>query len=203
VVLCGEGADELLGGYSAVRSLNFLDLRRKLLTLLKNLYKTELKRLDRMSMAATLEARVPFLDREFVEYAFNLPSDEKIREFDGRRTEKYHLRKAFEGLLPDELIWREKCPFDQGSGGRSMIPEIEARIDDEEYEQKLREYAPWNIQSKEMLCYFEIWRSHFGEILEPGRTFDMFGDYPVLMDQIAGRGDAAREALALQEVEVE
>lgn len=194
VVLCGEGADELLGGYSAVRSLSFLELRRKLETLLANLHKTELRRLDRLSMAATLEARVPFLDREFLEYAFNLPSDEKIREDGGRRVEKWHLRKAFEGLLPDELIWREKCPFDQGSGGRSMIPRIEDAIADDDYERKRREYAPWNIQSKEMLHYFEIWRSHFGDLLEPGKTFEMFGDYPVLMDQIAGRGEAARAA---------
>lgn len=195
VALCGEGADELLGGYSAVRSLSFLDLRRKLETLLANLHKTELKRLDRMSMAATLEARVPFLDREFLEYAFNLPSDEKIKDVDGKRIEKWHLRKAFEGLLPDELIWREKCPFDQGSGGRSMIPEVEDAIGDDEYEDKRRRYAPWNIRSKEMLRYFEIWRSHFGDLLEPGKTFDMFGDYPVLMDQISSRGPAARAAL--------
>ncbi len=188
VVLCGEGADELLGGYSAVRSLDFLELRRKLGVLLANLHRTELRRLDRMSMAVTLEARVPFLDRDFVEYAFNLPSTEKIREADGRRVEKWHLRAAFQGTLPDELIWREKCPFDQGSGGRSIIPVIEDRIDDATYERKVREYAPWNIRSKEMLHYFEIWREFFGELLEPGRTFDMFGDYPVLMDRIASRG---------------
>lgn len=195
VVLCGEGADELLGGYSAVRALSFLDLRRKLEKLLANLHKTELKRLDRMSMAATLEARVPFLDREFLEYAFNLPSDEKIKEVDGKRIEKWHLRKAFEGYLPDELIWREKCPFDLGSGGRLMIPKIEEGIGDAEYEEKRREYAPWNVQSKEMLRYFEIWRSHFGDLLEPGKTFDMFGDYPVLMDQISSRGETARAAM--------
>jgi asparagine synthase (glutamine-hydrolysing) len=200
VVLCGEGADELLGGYSAVRAFSFLELRRKLEELLHNLHKTELKRLDRMSMATTLEARVPFLDRDFVEYAFNLPSDEKIMNVDDRRIEKWHLRKAFEGFLPDELIWREKCPFDQGSGGRSMIPIIEDRIDDTEYEQKCQEYAPWNIQSKEMLHYFEIWRDHFGELLEPGKTFEMFGDYPVLMDQIAERGEQARAAIESAEV---
>lgn len=190
VVLCGEGADELFGGYSAVRSLTFLDLRRKLEELLHNLHKTELKRLDRLSMATTLEARVPFLDRHFVEYAFNLPSDEKIKMVDGKRVEKWHLRKAFEGWLPDELIWREKCPFDQGSGGRALIPAIEALIDDKLLARKCEEYAPWNIQSKEMLHYFEIWRSHFGELLEPGKTFEMFGDYPVLMEQIAARGEA-------------
>jgi asparagine synthase (glutamine-hydrolysing) len=188
VVLCGEGADELLGGYSAVRSENFLELRRKLEVLLHNLHRTELRRLDRMSMAVTLEARVPFLDRDFVRYAFNLPSFEKIRETEDRRIEKWHLRQAFEGVLPDDLIWREKCPFDEGSGGRSMIPIIESRVSDEEFESKVRRFAPWNIKSKEMLVYFEIWRSHFGELLEPGKTFDMFGDYPVLMDRIASRG---------------
>ena len=191
VVLCGEGSDEILGGYSAVRSYSFLELREKLNTLLKNLHKTELRRLDRMSMAATLEARVPFLDRDFVEYAFNLPSDEKIKEVNGNRIEKWHLRKAFEGLLPEELIWRQKMPFDQGSGGRLLIPLIENKIDDATFERKRQEYAPWNIQSKEMLHYFEIWRGYFGELLEPGKTFDMFGDYPVLMDQIAKRGENA------------
>jgi len=200
VVLCGEGADELFGGYSAVRSLTFLELRRKLADLLRNLHKTELKRLDRLSMATTLEARVPFLDRQFVEYAFNLPSEDKIKNIDGKRIEKWHLRKAFEGYLPDELIWREKCPFDQGSGGRSLIPVIEDTIDDQTYARKCEEYAPWNIQSKEMLYYFEIWKSHFGELLEPGHTFEMFGDYPVLMDQIADRGIAAAKEAAIESV---
>jgi asparagine synthase (glutamine-hydrolysing) len=192
VVLCGEGADEIFGGYSAVRSLSFMDLRRKLEILLDNLHKTELKRLDRMSMAATLEARVPFLDRSFVEYAFNLPSTEKIKEVDGRRIEKWHLRKAFDGFLPRELIWREKCPFDKGSGGRFMIPVVEDTISDAGYEAKKSEYAPWNIRSKEMLYYFEIWRDFFGDLLEPGRTFDMFGDYPVLMGRISERGKAVK-----------
>jgi len=187
VVLCGEGADELFGGYSAVRALSFLDLRRKLDELLRNLHKTELRRLDRMSMAATLEARVPFLDWDFVEYGFNLPSSEKIRAENGRRVEKWHLRKAFDGFLPDELIWREKMPFDQGSGGRGMIAAVEEHIEDDTFEEKKQLYAPWNIQSKEMLYYFEIWKEHFGDILEPGKTFDMFGDYPVLMDHIAER----------------
>lgn len=189
VALCGEGADELLGGYSAVRALSFLDLRRKLDELLRNLHKTELRRLDRMSMAATLEARVPFLDWDFVEYAFNLPSSEKIKEVDGRRIEKWHLRKAFEDLLPPELIWREKMPFDQGSGGRGIISKVEEKIEDADFVTRAQHYAPWNIQSKEMLYYFEIWKEHFGELLEPGKTFDMFGDYPVLMDDIVGRGE--------------
>lgn len=191
VVLCGEGADEMFGGYSAVRALSFLELRGKLFELMRNLHKTELRRLDRMSMAATLEARVPFMDFNFVEYAFNLPSSEKIYAEDGKRIEKWHLRKAFEDLLPPELIWREKMPFDQGSGGRNIISVIEDKIDDAEYEEKRQLYAPWNIQSKEMLYYFEIWKGHFGNLLEPGKTFDMFGDYPVLMPSIATRGQGA------------
>jgi hypothetical protein len=45
------------------------------------------------------------------------------------------------------------------------------------------------------LYYFEIWREHFGELLEPGKTFDMFGDYPVLMDQIVQRSKTASNPL--------
>lgn len=193
VVLCGEGADELFGGYSALRDLKNLELRSKLYDLMQNLHNTELRRLDRMSMAVSLEARVPFLDRDFVEYAFNLPSSEKIREIDGKKIEKYHLRKAFEDLLPHELIWREKMPFDKGSGSRSFIPQIEAKISDEEFAEKCKKYSHANIQSKEMLYYYEIWRKHFGGMVEKERTFKMFGDYPVLMDTIASRGIEEKE----------
>jgi asparagine synthase (glutamine-hydrolysing) len=75
VVLCGEGSDEIFAGYKAVRNLAFPELEAATWTLINNLHKTELQRLDRMSMAVSLEARVPFMDRDLVEYAINLPAD--------------------------------------------------------------------------------------------------------------------------------
>lgn len=186
VVLCGEGSDEIFAGYSAVRNLSWPKLHEASWELINNLHNTECKRLDRMSMAVSLEARVPFLDRSVVEYALNLPCDAKIKTIDGRKIEKYILREAFDDLLPHDILWREKMPFDQGSGGRHIIEHVNKLVSDDELEEAQKEFPQANIVSKEMLYYFRIWREHFGD-LGGARVFDMFGDYPVMMEKIATR----------------
>lgn len=62
---------------------------------------------DKATMAASLECRVPFVDHELVEYAFSMPDNQKIRNF----TQKYILKKAFEGILPRNIVSRAKMPF--------------------------------------------------------------------------------------------
>jgi asparagine synthase (glutamine-hydrolysing) len=186
VVLCGEGSDEIFAGYKAMRHMPWPELHEASWTLINNLHNTECKRLDRMSMAVSLEARVPFLDRSVVEYALNLPCDQKIKVVDGRRIEKWILRKAFEGMLPDEILWREKMPFDQGSGGRHIIARVDATIADAELTEAQQRHPEANIVSKEMLYYYRIWRKRFGD-LGGVRVFDMFGDYPVMMSGIEAR----------------
>ena len=66
-----------------------------------------LNRKDRMSMANSLEVRVPFADYKIVEYAFNIPNNIKL--LNGR--EKGLLRKSLEGILPEEIIYRKKSPY--------------------------------------------------------------------------------------------
>ncbi|ADU30034.1 asparagine synthase (glutamine-hydrolyzing) [Evansella cellulosilytica] len=68
---------------------------------------TLLDRKDRMSMAASLEVRVPFADHRLVEYVWNIPWEMKMHQ--GR--EKGILRKALEGILPDEVLYRKKSPY--------------------------------------------------------------------------------------------
>lgn len=68
---------------------------------------TLLDRKDRMSMGASLEVRVPFADHRLVEYAWNIPWD--IKMYGGR--EKGILRKAFEGVLPEDVLYRKKSPY--------------------------------------------------------------------------------------------
>ncbi|WP_462408949.1 asparagine synthase (glutamine-hydrolyzing) [Neobacillus sp. Marseille-QA0830] len=68
---------------------------------------TLLDRKDRMSMGASLEVRVPFADHRLVEYVWNIPWDIKMH---GNR-EKGILRKAFEGILPEEVLYRKKSPY--------------------------------------------------------------------------------------------
>lgn len=186
VVLCGEGSDEIFAGYLVLRDLQFGDLHEAAWKLLNNLHKTELQRLDRMSMAVSLEARVPFLDRDLVEYALNLPASAKIKTVNGRRIEKWILREAFDGLLPDEILWREKLPFDQGSGARVLIDYANDRVSDEELAEAQKLSPEANIVSKEMLFYYRIWREHFGD-MGGRRRFDLFGDYPGMMDRIRQR----------------
>jgi asparagine synthase (glutamine-hydrolysing) len=68
---------------------------------------TLLERKDRMSMGASLEVRVPFADHRIVEYAWNIPWEMKM--LNGR--EKGILRKALEGILPDDVLYRKKSPY--------------------------------------------------------------------------------------------
>jgi asparagine synthase (glutamine-hydrolysing) len=68
---------------------------------------TLLERKDRMSMAASLEVRVPFADHRLIEYVWNIPWEMKM--FNGR--EKGILRKALEGFLPDDILYRKKNPY--------------------------------------------------------------------------------------------
>ena len=82
-----------------MRELFYLNLRWFMLNLLN--------RKDRMSMGNSLEVRVPFADYKIVEYAFNIPS--KIKLLNGR--EKGLLRKALEGTLPEDIIYRKKSPY--------------------------------------------------------------------------------------------
>ncbi len=117
VVLTGEGADELFAGYSYYRDIRDPDaLAEELRSSIARMHNINLQRVDRMSMAHGLEARVPFLDREMIALGLSLPVDWKLTEVEGQRVEKWLLRKAFEDLLPPEIVWRGKLQFDQGSG---------------------------------------------------------------------------------------
>ena len=82
-----------------MRELFYLNLRWFMVNLLN--------RKDRMSMANSLEVRVPFADYKIVEYAFNIPSNIKL--LNGR--EKGLLRKSLEGILPEDIIYRKKSPY--------------------------------------------------------------------------------------------
>ena len=68
---------------------------------------TLLDRKDRMTMGATIEARVPFADTKLIEYLWNLPFDYKYKE----GCEKYLLRVAFKDIIPDEVLYRKKNPY--------------------------------------------------------------------------------------------
>lgn len=110
VVLVGDGSDELLAGYELFR--DHPDPAAMMRYRIGNLYRTDLQRVDRLSMLHTVEARVPFLDHKLVDFGWTLPMNLKIR--DG--IEKWILRKAISDCLPEYLAWRPKIRMPQGTG---------------------------------------------------------------------------------------
>lgn len=126
VILTGEGADELFAGYRYYRNYRDLSLLpQELSRSLANLHHLNLQRVDRMTMAHSIEGRVPFLDREVIAVAQSLPPPLKLyRDQENRITEKWILRKAFEDRLPKEIVWRTKKPIDEGCGMADIIQDL-------------------------------------------------------------------------------
>ncbi|MBM3221190.1 MAG: asparagine synthetase B [Candidatus Rokubacteria bacterium] len=116
VVLGGDGADELFGGYDYLAALAPRAWPQALEAGINDLHRTELQRVDRATMAHGVELRVPFLDLPVVEHAIDVPVSAKIRRSGDRRVTKWALRTAVADLLPPSICWREKTPFATGSG---------------------------------------------------------------------------------------
>ncbi len=112
VVLTGDGSDELFGGYSMYDRIGAAASRRLFQHMIGNLYRTELQRVDRVSMGQRVEARVPYLDPALVDLAMRLPVELKIR--DGQ--EKWIMRQAFADMLPSYITQRPKNPMSHSSG---------------------------------------------------------------------------------------
>jgi len=131
-VLTGEGADELFAGYAYHHA--YVDdpraLADELTRSLGTMHNINLQRVDRVTMAESLEARTPFLDRELIDFAQSVPAalklcrtDPEVVESTGETTEKWILRKACADLLPPDLVWRKKAQFDEGSGAVDALDE--------------------------------------------------------------------------------
>ena len=190
VMLCGEGADEIFAGYGVYRSVPRTEVPRMLRDAVTQIGNTECVRVDRATMAHSIEARVPFLDPTVVEHAINLPVSSMLRYDDGRVVEKWLLRKAVEHLLPPEITWRIKVAFDHGSGVLRVLDRIEDEISDEELRAARRRYPEAHLASKTILHLYRLFRAHFGD-MGGDRVFELFGHYPTLQDALDNRTSTA------------
>ena len=113
VVFSGEGSDEVSGSYLYFHQApNEKEFHEETLRLVKDLHYFDVLRCDKSTASNGLEVRVPFLDRDFLQFYLHLsPSLKMPAKYS---IEKYLLRKAFEDLLPNEVTWRIKEAFSDG-----------------------------------------------------------------------------------------
>jgi asparagine synthase (glutamine-hydrolysing) len=163
VVVTGEGSDELFGGYLYFhKAPNAKKFHEELNRKLSKLHMFDCLRANKSMAAWGIEARVPFLDKEFLDVAMRTNPELKMIK-DGR-IEKNILREAFDGQLLDEVLWRQKEQFSDGVG-YSWIDTLKEHIETQVTDQQLANAEfkfPINTpDTKEAYFYRCIFAEHF------------------------------------------
>ena len=163
MVLSGEGADELFGGYLYFhKAPNAQEFHEETVRKLDKLHQYDCLRANKSLAAWGIEGRVPFLDKQFIEVAMRLnPKDKMITK---ERMEKWVLRKAFEEYLPESVAWRQKEQFSDGVGYSwidTLKELVEEEVTDEQMTNAHHRFPVQTPQNKEEFYYRTIFESHF------------------------------------------
>ncbi len=160
-VLTGEGSDEFLGGYHELKAAkDEAELQRIMDRLIAVAYNTGLQRLDRMMAAHSLEFRTPFLDRAVTDFCLKIPAQWKV--YGQEQVEKWILRQAFSGSLPDSIVWRTKEPFAAGAGSSAIMGSLVEKLVSHSGSIAHRQTAEEvRLNSAEESYYYRIFKDSF------------------------------------------
>ena len=163
MVLSGEGADELFGGYLYFhKAPNAKEFHEETVRKLEKLHQYDCLRANKSLAAWGIEGRVPFLDKEFIEVAMRInPQDKMITN---ERMEKWVVRKAFEDYLPKSVAWRQKEQFSDGVGYSwidTLKELVDEKVSDEQMENAHYRFPTQTPQNKEEFYYRSIFEEHF------------------------------------------
>ena len=163
MVLSGEGADEIFGGYLYFhKAPSAEELHKETVRKLSKLYLYDCLRANKSSAAWGVEGRVPFLDRECLDVAMRTNPAAKMCP--GKTMEKRIVREAFSDMLPEEIVWRQKEQFSDGVG-YSWIDTLkkmtEELVTDEQMAHAAERFPINTPMCKEEYYYRSIFEEHF------------------------------------------
>ena len=159
-MMTGDGSDEIFLGY------NFMQETKDLKTYLDRMYRAMLFSSNKIGENLGIDIKQPFLDKEFMDFSQGIDVNLKIRKENGKTWGKWILRKAFKGVLPQEILWQSKRPLEVGSGMTRLRNIIESRVSDEEFEKGKRDFSI-RFLNKEHFYYYRIYKDVVGEIPAP------------------------------------
>ena len=163
MVLSGEGADEIFGGYLYFhKAPNASEFHNETIRKIKNLHLYDCLRANKSMAAWGVEARVPFLDKDFIDDAMAINPNNKM--VDDNNMEKSILRKAFQGYLPHEILYRQKEQFSDGVGYDwidTLKVLVEKNVTDSQFENAKNKFPINTPMNKEEYYYRTIFTSFF------------------------------------------
>lgn len=163
VVLSGEGSDEIFGGYLYFHSApTHKEFHEESVSRVCGLHCSDCLRANKSTMAWGLEARVPYLDLEFLNLVMNI--DPEHKRCSSSRIEKHILRESFTGELPDAVLWRQKEQFSDGVGYNwidTLKQYSEALVKDEDFEKRAFLFPFQTPETKEAFYYRTLFEKYF------------------------------------------